>query len=346
MTLIYFILVLGVTVFIHELGHFIFAKRAGIYIYEFSIGMGPRLFKFNRPNDETEYSIRLFPIGGYVSMSGEEVEIDEKIPIEQRFQSKTWLQKFLTIVAGVLFNFMLALFLLFAIGLIRGVPSNEIIIESLSEDYPAYSSSLEPGDKIIKFNNKKIKSSDRLLLELELNKGKKINLEVIDEDNKVKQVELKPKRVIEEEEEVYRYGFSLKEETITGIFPSIKFAFVKTGNLIEQMILVLKSLITGQLKVNSLAGPIGMYGIVDEVADDVISLIYLIAFLSINVGFINLIPFPAFDGGRLLFLIIEKIRRKPINTKVENIIHNIGFSLLILLMLVITYNDIIRLIKK
>ncbi len=184
------------------------------------------------------------------------------------------------------------------------------------------------------------------MLELELNKGKKINLEVIDEDNKVKQVELKPKRVIEEEEEVYRYGFSLKEETITGIFPSIKFAFVKTGNLIEQMILVLKSLITGQLKVNSLAGPIGMYGIVDEVADDVISLIYLIAFLSINVGFINLIPFPAFDGGRLLFLIIEKIRRKPINTKVENIIHNIGFSLLILLMLVITYNDIIRLIKK
>ncbi|MDD2519081.1 MAG: site-2 protease family protein, partial [Bacilli bacterium] len=118
MTIIYFVLVLGITVFIHELGHFIFAKKAGIYIYEFSIGMGPRLFKFERANDETVYSIRLFPIGGYVSMSGEEVEVAENVPVEKRFQSKTWIQRFLTIVAGVTFNFLLAIVLLFIVGLV------------------------------------------------------------------------------------------------------------------------------------------------------------------------------------------------------------------------------------
>ena len=109
MTLIYMILILGIIVFIHEFGHFIFAKKAGIYVYEFSLGMGPRLFKFKRKNDETEYSLRLFPIGGYVQMAGEELEVDEKIPENMRMQSKTWVQRFLTIIAGIMFNFILAI---------------------------------------------------------------------------------------------------------------------------------------------------------------------------------------------------------------------------------------------
>ena len=106
MTLIYMVLILGIIVFIHEFGHFLFAKRAGIYVYEFSLGMGPRIFKFKRKNDETEYSLRLLPIGGYVQMAGEELEVDEKIPSEMRMQSKTWSQRFLTIIAGIMFNFI------------------------------------------------------------------------------------------------------------------------------------------------------------------------------------------------------------------------------------------------
>ena len=102
MTLLYFIIVLGVTVFIHELGHFIFAKKSGIYVYEFSIGMGPRLFKFNRKNDETEYSIRLFPIGGYVAMAGEDIEVDKNIPDDKQMYNKPWHNRFLTVIAGVL----------------------------------------------------------------------------------------------------------------------------------------------------------------------------------------------------------------------------------------------------
>ncbi|MDD2181717.1 MAG: RIP metalloprotease RseP [Bacilli bacterium] len=346
MTFIYFVLVLGITVFIHELGHFIFAKRAGIYIYEFSLGMGPRIFKFNRPNDETEYSIRLFPIGGYVSMSGEEVEIDESVPKEKRFQSKTWIQKFLTIVAGVLFNFILAIVLLFIVGLVVGSPQNTPIIDSLDEEYPTYSTELKPGDEIVKVNNKKIRSVDRLMMELQLNSGKDLTFEVIDKNNNVKTVELEPKKIEENGKEVYKYGFSIDNTITRGILPSVKFAFVKTGNLIEQMVIIVTSLVTGQLKLNALAGPIGIYGIVGETArTGLINIVYLIAFLSINVGFINIMPFPAFDGGRLLFLVVEKIKGSPINAKVENVVHNIGFSLLILLMLVVTYNDILRLFK-
>lgn len=346
MTIIYFILVLGITVFIHELGHFIFAKKSGIYIYEFSIGMGPRLFKFERPNDETVYSIRLFPIGGYVSMSGEEVEVDENVPVEQRFQSKTWIQRFLTIIAGVTFNFLLAIVLLFIVGLAAGVPNNEPIIKSLDSEYPAYNTELQPGDKIIKVNNDKIRSVDRLLLELQLNSGKNITLEVIDKNDNKKTVELSPKKVTEGEQEVYRYGFSLNNEVTEGLIPSIKYSFVKTGNLLEQMMVIIKSLVTGELKLDALAGPIGIYNIVGETArSGLINLIYLIAFLSVNVGFINILPFPAFDGGRLLFLVIEKIKGSPINARVENIIHNIGFAFLLLLMVVITYNDILRIFK-
>ena len=118
LTFIYFILVLGITVFIHELGHFIFAKKAGIYCYEFSLGMGPVIWKFNRKNDETTYSLRLFPIGGFVQMAGEAVDLDENIPEDKRMQSKSWFQRFMTVIAGILFNFLLAIIIFFIVGIL------------------------------------------------------------------------------------------------------------------------------------------------------------------------------------------------------------------------------------
>ena len=128
MTLIYFIIILGVIIFIHELGHFIFAKKSGIYVYEFSLGMGPRIFKWNRKNDETDYCLRLFPIGGFVQMAGEEVEDDKSIPKNKKFGSKTFGQKFMTVIAGIMMNFILAIVLLFIVGLANGAPQNKAII--------------------------------------------------------------------------------------------------------------------------------------------------------------------------------------------------------------------------
>ena len=130
MTIIYFILILGITVFIHELGHFMFAKRYGVYVYEFSIGMGPKLFKFNRKNDETNYCIRLLPIGGFVQMAGEEVEEDKNIPIEKSLRSKTAFQRFMIMVAGVMMNFILAFVFLFFLGLFNDVSVNNIYIDT------------------------------------------------------------------------------------------------------------------------------------------------------------------------------------------------------------------------
>ena len=166
MTIIYFILVLGITVFIHELGHFLFAKKAGIYVYEFSIGMGPKLFQIHSKKDETVYSIRLFPIGGYVQMAGESVEEDKNIPKEKMMQSKTWLQRFMTIIAGVLFNFLLAILLFFVIGLINGSPSRETFINTVEIDSPAYNAGLLENSKIVSLNGHKIKSLSHLALNL------------------------------------------------------------------------------------------------------------------------------------------------------------------------------------
>lgn len=346
MTIIYFILILGIIVCIHEFGHFLFAKKAGIYVYEFSIGMGPRIFKWNRKNDETTYSIRLLPIGGFVQMAGEDLEADEKseIPKEKMMQNKKWYQRFLTIVAGVMFNFILAIVLLFVIALIHGAPYLGTRVGEVAENSPASLAGLETGDKILKVGKRNVRNSDMLMLEIQVQNGKETTFVVQKKDGKTKEIVITPTKITEKDNEGYQYGFSLSSKTETGIIGAIKYAFGKTISLVEQMIFIIGYLFTGKLALNSLAGPVGIFQVVGETAKTgILNIIYLIAFMSINVGFLNLLPIPAFDGGRLLFLIIEKIKRSPVSPKVENTIHSIGFALLMILMVVITYNDILRL---
>lgn len=343
MTIIYFIIILGITVMIHELGHFIFAKKAGVYIYEFSIGMGPRLFKFNRKNDETEYSIRLLPIGGYVSMAGEDMEEDSKIPKDKQLVNKKWIPRFLTMFAGILFNFLLAIFLLFIIALISGSPVSTPEIDYIDPTYEISNTNLKQNDIITKINNKKISNKDDLLLELQINNGKTIEMEV----NNNYTVTVSPTLVIENGESIYRYGFSIKNEYKTGFLNALIYAFTKTLSLVKQLMLIIFYLITGKLSLNNLSGPIGIYSVVAEVSKTgILNILYLIAYLCINVGFINLLPIPAFDGCRILFLIIEKIKGSKVNQKVENMVHSIGFVFLMILMVLITYNDIIRIFIK
>lgn len=345
MTLIYFILVLGIIILIHEFGHYFFAKRAGIYVYEFSIGMGPRIFKWTRKNDETEYSIRLIPIGGFVQMAGEEVEDDPSVPKNKKFLTKTFGQKFMTVIAGIMNNFILAIILLFLLALFNGAPQNKAIVGEVSKDMPAYSSGLMEGDRILKINDKNAESYDIFALELQVNMGNSITLEV-DRNGENKIITITPKKMVEDGKEVSRYGFAINDEVKTGFFASLKYAFTKTLSLLYQMVLTIFYLITGTLGLNSFSGPVGIYNIVGQAASSGFwSLVSLTALLSINVGFINLLPLPAFDGGRLLFIIIEKISGKKVDPKLENTIHSIGFFLLMALMLLITYNDIIRLIK-
>lgn len=346
MTLIYFILILGLTVFIHELGHFIFAKKNGVYCYEFSLGMGPKIYSFKRKNDETEYVIRLLPIGGYVQMAGEEIEEDKDLPKSKQLQSKTVWQRFTIVVAGAVNNFILGIILLFLMGIIYGTPETKPYVDNVKPEYNAYKVNIRDGDIIKKMNGKKVSTIDDVMLEFQLiEQGSSVKFVLEDKNGKEKTVSVKPtKEVSEDGTETYIYGLGFNTDTNKGFISSVKYAFSKFGSIYRSMIKVITNLFTGNLGINSLSGPVGIYNVVGEQSKQGFqNVIYLAAYISINVGFVNLIPFPAFDGGRALFLIIEKIRKKPIDQKTENIIHTVGFALLMLLIIVITVNDIIRL---
>lgn len=343
--LILFLIILSVIVMVHEFGHFLFAKLSGTYVYEFSLGMGKKLFSYKPKNSETEYCIRLVPIGGFVSLAGEEVDNDDSIPQDRKMYAKTFWQRFLIMFAGPGFNFILTFIILLISALIFGSVSSKPIIGEVSPEYPAYEAGLKSGDLILSVNNKKVKTWDSALLEIQLNAGKTMKFKVQGEDGETRTISITPKKVVGDDDTVtYVYGISRQNEIEKGLGASFNYAVTKTGSLFNLMLETVKSLFTGKVGVNDLSGPVGIYTIVGEQAKAGInSLLYLTAYLSINIGVINLIPFPAFDGGRILFLIIEKLTGKTIPPKVENIIHGIGFVLLMILMFYITCHDIISL---
>ncbi len=346
MTILYYILVLGAIIFIHELGHFIFAKKAKIHCYEFSLGMGPKIFGFNRKNDETLYSIRLFPIGGYVKMAGEDDD-GEGISKDKLLTSKTFIQRFLTICAGAMFNFILGIILLFVIGLADGSINNKTIVGISDTSYSAYEAGLREGDLILKVDNKRVRYWDDILLYFEMiDDGSTIVLEVKDIEGNTKSITIIPVLEVDGEEEIYIYGFGAPTEKVYGFISSIKYAFSEFASSIKTMFNVVGNLVIGRLSVKSLTGPVGIYSIIDEQSSNgFLNILYLVSLLSINVGFINSLPLPAFDGGRLLLLFIEKVRGKRMNPKIENAINGVGMLLLLILMVIITIKDITVLFK-
>lgn len=343
MTIILFILILSLIIVIHELGHFLFAKLFGVYVYEFSLGMGKRLFSFKK--NETEYSIRLIPLGGFVSLAGEAVEVDENVPKDMRLQSKSVFQRFMIMFSGPGFNFVLAMFILFISALFFGSVSTKPIIGNVSEEYPAYEAGIRPNDLILEINDKKIKSWDDAMWEIQMSNGTTLDF-LVKRDDVTKKISITPQKVEEDGTTSYIYGISRNDKKEYGLKQACIYAFDKTGSTFKLMGNTVKSLFVGKVGVNELSGPIGIYSVVDSQAQAGLeNILYLIAFLSVNVGVINLIPFPAFDGGRILFLVIEKIKGSPVDSKIENTIHNIGFMLLMLLMIYVTFNDVFRIIK-
>ena len=358
-TLLIFLLILGLIVFIHEFGHFILAKMNGVYVHEFSLGFGPKLFSFKRKNDETEYMIKLFPLGGYVMLAGEEYEDDEEeedkkskkgkkkekekviVSENQKLYNKRFYQKFLIMVAGVFNNFVLGLVLLFIMGLVYGCDYSSNKLSNLQKDLPLYEAGARNGDKIVKINGHKIKTDDDIILWVAINgTDKPLNVTVEKKDTK-KNVTYK---VNSKEVEGSKYfGISVKSGVKKGFITSVKYAFTKTASIFKQLIIIIISLFSGKLGIDSVSGPVGIYTVVDMAKGSMVMLLYLTAYLSINVGFMNLLPFPAFDGGRAFLLIVEKIIGKKVPLKVESIINGVGFILLMILMVFITIKDIIKL---
>ncbi|MDD4706264.1 MAG: M50 family metallopeptidase [Bacilli bacterium] len=348
MTLVILILILGILIFIHELGHFIFAKLYGVYVHEFALGMGPKIFSFKRKKkkDPTVYSLRLFPVGGFCAMAGEVEEDSKDVKPHEFMCNKTKFQRFMILISGVMFNFILAIVLLFMQSLIWGHTEQKAVVGTTPKDYPISEAGIEVGDKIIKLNGHKVNSWDKLTIALNLKYDSDTYEFVVEKkDGTIKKYDVTP--VIEKNadgKDTKVFGIGVGDRVYKGFFESINYAFFKFNSIMSSMAIIIGALFTGSLGLSSLAGPVGMYTIVGESAKyGMQSLMYLTAYLSINLGFINAIPFPAFDGGRILFILIETITKKKVNTNIEGIFHTIGFILLMLLMLIITVMDVIKL---
>ena len=217
-------------------------------------------------------------------------------------------------------------------------------ITAVEEDSAAYRAGLEVGDVVTKINGHSIKTSDDLSLYLAVADPEKKTTIVVDRDGDSETIKVKPDKINVDGQETYRYGIGIQQEREYGFVNSLKYMVNKSISLFKQMCVTFGYLVTGGIRLNQLSGPVGIYSIVGETSKaGIANVLYLVAFLSINVGFINLLPFPAFDGGHILFIIIEKLRGKPVSPELENKIHAIGMILLLLLMVVVTVNDVIKL---
>lgn len=333
-TILIAILAFGVIVFIHELGHFLFAKKAGVRIHEFAIGMGPKIYSFKK--GETVYSIRLLPLGGYVAMEGEDGDSHDP----RAFGNKSILQRASILFAGPFFNIILTAVILAGIYMYQGMPSTTL--KNVIDGSVAQKAGIQAGDTITEINGSNIKSWNDLSKSIQDSKGKELKL-TIDRNGKEKNVEVTP------ESKEGNYIIGIYPENKKDILGSFGMAIKSTIAMLSQMVAFLGKLITGNLPgglEGSVAGPIGVISIVaDATKVGVINVLYLAAVISLNLGVLNLLPIPALDGGRLFFLFIEFLRGgKKIDPEKEGMVNLIGFGVLMVFMLFVTYKDIVRLV--
>lgn len=338
-TILLGLLVFGLMIFVHELGHFLCAKATGVRVNEFALGMGPTLFKFGK--GETTYALRLFPIGGFVSMEGEEEESDD----EGSFSRKPVWKRLIIVLAGAVMNLLLGFLLLLSLVLMKDALASKTISNF---DQAAVSNvgdnALQIGDEIVKINGKSINIGNDISYALIRDKDGIVDF-TVRRDGEL--VELKGVAFdmydIAEGQRAIVLDFKVLplEKTFGSVLHEAFFWTVSIGDLVWGSLI---DLVTGNFALNQLSGPVGVVTVIGEAASvGFDSLLLMIAFITINLGIFNMLPFPALDGGRFVFLIVEGIRRKPINPKIENGINMAGFALLILLMIVVTVNDVIKL---
>ncbi len=327
-TFFYFILVFGSIIFFHEFGHFITAKLSGVLVHEFSLGMGPKILKHK--GKETTYSIGIFPIGGYVKMEGEDEESEHK----NSFSSKSPVKRFMIIFAGPLMNFVLALLIFFLLFIFIGSPTTTV--KEILPGLPAETSDLKEGDRIIKINDEHIEKWADIVESVSNSTGE---LRLIVERN--------------DEELLVTINPAIQEErNVIGIAPSIERSFIYSiGMAFDRLWFVstniftfLGDLINGKQLEGEVVGPIGIISMVNEASKySFLSVLSLAAVISINLGIVNLLPLPALDGGRLVFILIEILKGSPIDPKKEGFVHFAGFVILMIFMAYMVIKDLGRL---
>lgn len=340
MKIVIAIVLFSVIVLFHELGHFLLAKANGIRVNEFSLGLGPTIIGFKK--GETKYSIKLLPFGGACMMEGEDGESSD----DRSFQKKGVWQRISVVFAGPFFNFIMAF--VFSLILIGCAGYDEAKIDSVMEGYPAYEAGIQSGDKIVKMNGKSIHFYREVSMYSTFHPGEEVTI-VYERDGKNYSTVLTPK--LDSESGRYLYGVrGTGERTKGNAWDVCKNSVYEVKYWICSTVESLKMLVTGGASVNEMSGPVGIVQVVgDTVEESAKTDGYFYAFLNVlnwgillsaNLGVMNLLPIPALDGGRLVFLLFEAITRKKIPPEKEGFVHFIGIIFLLGLMVLVMFNDI------
>lgn len=338
--LIVMVFVFGILIFIHELGHFFTARRCGVAIKEFAIGMGPTLFSWKSKKYETKYAIRALPIGGFVSMLGE----DEASEDESAFCNKKVWQRMLITAAGPIMNLILGFILMLAVVLIQG-PIGSTTVAQFDEGALS-AQTLKVGDEILEVDGTRVKSGNEVMYEI-MNQGfEPIDILVKRDGAKILVEDVVFPTFDEEGVTFGEMDFKVFPQERT-FFNIISQTFTRSLSTVKMVVDSLIGLFSGRFGIDAMSGPIGVAEVVGEAAKtSALSFLYIVTVLTVNLGVFNLIPFPALDGGRFLFLIIEAIRRKPISKNVEAYINFAGIIILFGLMIFISFKDVLKLIFR
>lgn len=340
LTFIASVFVFGLLIFFHELGHFAIAKLVGIKVHEFSLGFGPKLLTF--PRGETSYNLRVLPLGGFVRMAGMEPneEIDEKDQ-DRAFNKKTVWQRMSVIFAGPLMNFLLAVLLLAVVFASQGqpVPSTGTGVGEVMAGNPAQIAGIKAGDRIVAIDGQKVDKWEEMVALIKERPEQDIRIDLIRDGSEINLVV----KTFRGEDGLGRIGIYPMEEYIRiGPLKAISLGVEWTGKVTFMILDFVSKMIFGKAPAD-IGGPVRVVTEIGKAAEiGFFILLKLAAFLSINLGLFNLFPIPALDGSRILFLAWEKVRGRPVDPAKENFIHLVGFGLLLLLMVIITYNDILH----
>lgn len=331
-TIISSIIIFLLVILIHEFGHFIVAKMNGVSVLEFSIGMGPKLFQ--KESNGTLYSLRLLPVGGYCQLEGEDEENDSP----NSLNNQSPFVRLKVILAGAIMNFILAFILLILLMSVSRVSTE---VSDVIKNSPAYSSGIQTGDKIISINGENVSDGEELLKSIKESQGD-LNIGVI-RDSQSKNIKVTPRL----ENNIRKIGVNFQEEYNIknfSIVKGFKKGLITFLNLTGMLYKFLGMLITGQLGLGGVSGPVGVVKEIGNAAKTgVANLIFLLAYININLGVFNLLPIPALDGGRAIFILIEMIFGKKISQEKEGYIHMVGLILLLALIAIVTIKDVIKL---
>ena len=341
-TAILAIILFCIMIFPHELGHFIAAKKCNVQVNEFAFGMGPAIWKKQR--GETLHSIRLFPIGGFCQMEGEDGEDEESGEVTynpRAFCNKKPWQKLIVLFAGSLMNAICAFLIMSIVVGVVGFTTTTIGL--VSENTPAYEAGLKPGDKIIAINGIKTETWDDVSSGIRGCNGQELVFTVQHSKNVIRDIAVTPfLNVASDGSEYYAVGITTRtghnpvKAIVTGSRATIK--------MTEMMFESFGMLFRGEAGMDDLSGPVGMIEMVSETEDYGLWYFgFLVALICMNLAIVNLLPLPALDGGRILFVLYSWITKKKVSAKVEGIVHGVGIVLLLGLMVVVTYNDVLKL---